>query len=57
VIPARKMAIKDRPITTQLIFHSDRGVQYACYEFRDVLKTQPLVTQSMSVGFPTFGTS
>jgi transposase InsO family protein len=48
VIPARKMAIKNRPITTQLIFHSDRGVQYACYEFRDVLKTQPLVTQSMS---------
>ncbi len=48
VIPAWKMAIKNRPITTQLIFHSDRGVQYACYEFRDVLKTQPLVTQSMS---------
>jgi transposase InsO family protein len=48
VIPAWRMAIKNRPITTQLIFHSDRGVQYACYEFRDVLKTQPLVTQSMS---------
>ena len=27
VIPAWKMAIKNRPITTQLIFHSDRGVQ------------------------------
>ncbi len=48
VIPAWKMAITNRPITTNLIFHSDRGVQYACYEFRDVLKTQPLVIQSMS---------
>jgi putative transposase len=48
VIPAWKMAIKNRPITTQLIFHSDRGVQYACCEFRDLLKTQPLVIQSMS---------
>jgi putative transposase len=48
VIPAWKMAIKNRPITTQLIFHSDRGVQYACWEFRDILKTQPLVIQSMS---------
>jgi hypothetical protein len=27
VIPAWKMAIKNRPITTQLIFHSDWGVQ------------------------------
>jgi transposase InsO family protein len=27
VIPAWKMAITNRPITTQLIFHSDRGVQ------------------------------
>jgi transposase InsO family protein len=42
------MAITNRSITTNLIFHSDRGVQYACCEFRDVLKVQPLVTQSMS---------
>ena len=48
VIPAWKMAITNRPITTNLIFHSDRGVQYACYEFRDVLKIHPLVMQSMS---------
>ena len=33
---------------TPLIFHSDRGVQYACHEFRNVLKTHPLVVQSMS---------
>jgi transposase InsO family protein len=48
VIPAWEMAISNRAITTNLIFHSDRGVQYACSEFRDVLKAQPLVIQSMS---------
>jgi transposase InsO family protein len=48
VIPAWKMAIKNRPITTDLIFHSDRGVQYADLEFRNILKAYPLVTQSMS---------
>jgi putative transposase len=34
VIPAFKMAQARRPITGELIFHSDRGVQYACNEFR-----------------------
>jgi transposase InsO family protein len=48
VIAALKMAITNRPITTDLIFHSDRGVQFVCCEFRDILKAQPLVLQSMS---------
>ena len=48
VIAAWKMAIKNRPITVELIFHSDRGVQYACHEFRHILKVYPLVIQSMS---------
>jgi transposase InsO family protein len=48
VIPAWKMAIKNRLITAELIFHSDRGVQYACHEFRDILKANPMVIQSMS---------
>jgi transposase InsO family protein len=48
VIPALKMAITNRPIITNLIFHSERGVQYASYEFRDLLKAQPQVIQSMS---------
>lgn len=48
VIPAWKMAIKNRPITSDLIFHSDRGVQYACCEFRDTLRASKLVRQSMS---------
>ncbi len=48
VIPAWKMAIKNRSITDDLLFHSDQGVQYACHEFRNLLKAYPLVTQSMS---------
>lgn len=48
VVPAWKMAINNRPITSELIFHSDRGVQYACHEFRNLLKAYPLVIQSMS---------
>jgi len=47
-IAAFNMAIKNRPITQQLIFHSDRGVQYACHEFKDMLKRYKFVRQSMS---------
>lgn len=46
-IAAWKMALKVRPITNSLLFHSDRGVQYACNEFRKQLTGLP-VTQSMS---------
>ena len=48
VVPAFKMAQKNRPITQKLIFHSDRGVQYACNEFRKLLERNPLITRSMS---------
>lgn len=48
VIPAFKMAQKNRPIITELLFHSDRGVQYACNEFRDLLAKNTLITRSMS---------
>jgi len=48
IIPAWKMAMSKRRITSELIFHSDRGVQYACNEFRNLLKRNPLVKQSMS---------
>ncbi len=48
VIPAFKMAQKNRPIIRELLFHSDRGVQYACNEFRDLLAKNLLVTRSMS---------
>jgi transposase InsO family protein len=48
VVPAWKMAINNRPIMADLIFHSDRGVQYVCHEFRQLLKASLLVTQSVS---------
>ena len=48
VIPAWLMAVKNRPITQELIFHSDRGIQYACNEFRKLLDGFSLVRRSMS---------
>jgi len=48
VIPAFSMAQKNRPITQELIFHSDQGIQYACSEFRSLLERNPLVIRSMS---------
>jgi len=50
VIPAFKMAKINRPINNQqsLIFHSDRGVQYACDAFRNELKKSKNIIQSMS---------
>lgn len=48
VIPAWKMAVINRPVVGPLIFHSDRGVQYCCHEFTDLLGTFPNVSRSMS---------
>jgi putative transposase len=47
-IPAWKMAIRNRPITQVLIFHSDRGVQYACTDFKNLISSYKLVQRSMS---------
>lgn len=46
-VAAWQMAVRNRPITKSLLFHSDRGVQYACKEFRKQLSGKP-VLQSMS---------
>lgn len=46
-VAAWRMAVKNRPVTQSLLFHSDRGVQYACHQFRNQLKGMP-VRQSMS---------
>ncbi|HVI48142.1 MAG TPA: IS3 family transposase, partial [Chitinophaga sp.] len=48
IIPAWKMAEKNRPVTEALIFHSDRGVQYASSDFKGLLDANPLVSRSMS---------
>ena len=47
VVAAWKMAIRNRSVFRNMIFHSDRGVQYACHEFRKLLKGMS-VQQSMS---------
>lgn len=48
-IAAWKMAIEKHDITNELIFHSDRGIQYACEAFTDLLNDyNGLVKQSMS---------
>lgn len=47
VMPAWRMAQINRPFFKGLVFHSDRGVQYACNEFREGLDTEK-VSQSMS---------
>jgi transposase InsO family protein len=44
---AWKMATVNREIKNDLIFHSDRGVQYASNEFKDLIKGKPII-QSMS---------
>ena len=48
IIPAWMMAIWKRPVTQELIFHSDRGIQYACDEFSKILKANKLIIRSMS---------
>lgn len=47
-IPTWKMAIKNRPPSNKLLFHSDRGVQYACKEFTQLLNSYKNVERSMS---------
>lgn len=48
VAPAWRMAIRNRPVNEALVFHSGRGVQYACTEFKELISATPLVNQSMS---------
>jgi transposase InsO family protein len=48
VIPAWKMAESNRPVIKELIFHSDRGIQCACNDFKQILDANPLVCRSMS---------
>jgi transposase InsO family protein len=50
VIPAFNMAKSNRPIQNHqsLIFHSDRGIQYACEEFTSYIASYKTITRSMS---------
>jgi transposase InsO family protein len=47
-LPAWEMAVKNRKITSDLIFHFDKGSQYANKMFSDILKAQQWVRHSMS---------
>ncbi|MFA0962156.1 IS3 family transposase [Roseivirga sp. BDSF3-8] len=47
VMKAWQMAIKNRPIEKELIFHSDRGIQYASEAFTYELRKRSVI-QSMS---------
>lgn len=47
-VAAWKMAVKNRLPSTRLIFYSDRGVQYACHEFANLLQSYKCVKRSMS---------
>lgn len=48
-LAAMRMALANRPLYRPLIFHSDRGIQYACTAFTNLLKAQKgWVQQSMS---------
>ena len=47
-VAAWKMAIRRQLITGKLIFHSDRGIQYACKEFKELIAEHQHVQQSMS---------
>jgi len=47
VIAAFNKAIETRPISPDLVFHSDRGSQYASNDFRDLLASEKCI-QSMS---------
>ena len=48
IIAAWRMAVNNRPITQELIFHSDRGIQYACTKFTNILNANEFVERSMS---------
>ena len=47
-VAAFNQALKRRKITSGILLHSDRGVQYCCVEFRNEVKQAKKVRQSMS---------
>ncbi|PUV22498.1 DDE-type integrase/transposase/recombinase [Sphingobacterium sp. DR205] len=43
-LAAWKMAIKNHKLSPGLIFHSDRGTQYACEKFSNMLDSYKIVS-------------
>lgn len=52
VIDALTMALNDRKPPPGLIHHSDRGVQYACHEYTDLLKAHGIAISMSRKGNP-----
>lgn len=48
IMTAWRMAVGNRPPSEHLIFHSDRGVQYACSDFVKLIESYNGVERSMS---------
>lgn len=48
ILSAWRMATRNRTVQAGLIFHSDRGVQYANNKFANVLNSYKKITRSMS---------
>jgi putative transposase len=47
-LAAWRMDIKNRSVKKDLIFHSDRGVQYASKKFTNVIESYKMITRSMN---------
>ena len=47
-ITAWKMTVSNRPPSEKLLFHSDRGIQYVCHAFTNLLSSYSCVERSMS---------
>jgi len=47
-IAAMTIAMRRRIVNQPLLFHSDRGIQYCCWPFRNLIKCSRHITQSMS---------
>jgi transposase InsO family protein len=48
MLGAWKIAVKNRSIEKELVFHSDRGVQYTSKKFTNVIDSYKMITRSMS---------
>jgi putative transposase len=48
-LAAWRMAIKNRGVEKGLLFHSDRGVQYASKKFTNVIDSYKMIRRSMSI--------
>jgi putative transposase len=47
-LAALRMAVKNRSLKKGLVFHSDRGLQYASKKFTNVIDSYKMITRSMS---------